>query len=157
LPKLLGASKEWAERRGVSPRCDLEPAPELLLDREKFGFALQQVIDNAVKFSKPTGTVTLTLKDLGERCQIVVEDQGIGIAKEALPKVFEKFYQVDAERTGQIRGFGLGLFYAREFLRMHGGSIGIESEPGVGTRVVISIPSKSLEASPVASPYRTPL
>jgi len=143
LPKLLGGSKEWAEKRGVSPRCDLEPTPELLLDREKFSFALQQVIDNAVKFSKQSGFVSVRLKNLGESCQISVEDNGIGIAKEALPKIFEKFYQVDAERAGQIRGFGLGLFYAREFVRMHGGSIGIESEPGVGTRVTISIPIKS--------------
>lgn len=143
LPKLLGGSKEWAEKRGVSPRCDLEPTPELLLDREKFSFALQQVIDNAVKFSKKTGSVSVTLRNLGESCQIRVEDDGIGIAREALPKIFEKFYQVDAERTGQIRGFGLGLFYAREFIRMHGGSIGIESEPEVGTRVTISIPIKS--------------
>jgi len=143
LPKLLAASKEWSEKRGVSPACELEPAPELLLDREKFSFAMQQVIDNAVKFSRQTGTVCVSLKYLGESYQICVEDQGIGIAKDALPKIFEKFYQVDAERTGQIRGFGLGLFYAREFIRMHGGSIGIESEPGVGTRVIISIPSKS--------------
>ena len=143
LPKLLGGSKEWAEKRGVSPRCELEPVPQLLLDREKFSFALQQVIDNAVKFSRKSGTVCVTLKNLGESCQIWVQDDGIGIPKDALPKIFEKFYQVDAERTGQIRGFGLGLFYAREFIRMHGGSIGIESEPEVGTRVTISIPTKS--------------
>jgi signal transduction histidine kinase len=141
LPKLLAGSKEWAEKRGVSSRCDLAPTPELLLDREKFSFALQQVIDNAIKFSKQTGEVSVTLKDLGESCQIIVQDSGIGIPKDALPKIFEKFYQVDAERTGQIRGFGLGLFYAREFIRVHGGSIGIESEPDVGTRVTISIPS----------------
>ena len=143
VPKLLAGSKEWAEKRGVSQCRNLEPVPELLLDREKFSFALQQVIDNAVKFSKKEGAVTVTLKNLLESCQIVVEDSGIGIAKDALPKVFEKFYQVDAERTGQVRGFGLGLFYAREFIRMHGGSIGIESEAGVGTRVTISIPCKS--------------
>jgi signal transduction histidine kinase len=145
LPKLLGGSKEWAEKRGVTPRCELEPSPELLLDREKFSFALQQVIDNAVKFSGQTGSVCVSLKNLGKSCQIVVEDSGIGIARDALPKVFEKFYQVDAERTGQIRGFGLGLFYAREFIRMHGGSISVESEPGVRTRVTISIPCTSVQ------------
>jgi signal transduction histidine kinase len=143
LPKLLSGSKEWAEKRGVSPQVNLEPVPELLLDREKFSFAVQQIIDNAVKFSKQHGTVSVSLKNLLESFQIVIEDEGIGIAKDALPKVFEKFYQVDAERTGQIRGFGLGLFYAREFIRMHGGSIGIESEPQVGTRVSINIPCKS--------------
>jgi signal transduction histidine kinase len=143
LPKLLADSKEWAEQKGVTPHCDLEPAPELLLDREKISFALQQVIDNAVKFSRQSGSVSISLKNLGGSCQIVVQDDGIGIPKEALSKIFEKFYQVDAERTGQVRGFGLGLFYAREFIRMHGGSIGIESDPGVGTRVIISIPSTS--------------
>jgi len=143
LPKLLSSSKEWAEKRGISPTCQVDPTPELFLDREKISFALQQVIDNAVKFSKKTGSVSVSLKNLGEQCQIVVEDQGIGIPREALPKIFEKFYQVDAERTGQIRGFGLGLFYAREFIRMHGGSIGIESEPQVGTRVTITIPKKT--------------
>jgi signal transduction histidine kinase len=147
LPKLLTGSKEWSEKRGVMPACELEPVPGLLLDREKFSFAVQQVIDNAVKFSKPSGTVRLTLENLGSQSRIVVQDEGIGIPREALPKVFEKFYQVDAERTGQIRGFGLGLFYAREFIRMHGGSITIESEPAVGTRVTINIPNNTSQDS----------
>lgn len=140
LPVLLRDSKEWAGKPGVTSHSDLEPVPELLLDREKIAFALQQVIDNAIKFSKETGLVCVTLRSLGDSCQISVEDNGIGISKEQIPKLFEKFYQVDAERTGQVRGFGLGLFYAREFLRMHGGSISIESEENVGTRVLVTIP-----------------
>ena len=142
LPKLVKDSKEWTEKPGVTWRTDLEPAPQLYLD-PKFAFALQQVIDNAIKFSKDTGVVFITLRNLGESCLITVEDDGIGIPKEQLPKLFEKFYQVDADRTGQIRGFGLGLFYAREFVRMHGGSISIESEEDEGTRVLISIPNKA--------------
>jgi len=147
IPKLVTGSKEWTSRQGVMPQLSVEQTREVMLDREKFSFALQQVIDNAIKFSRDNGTVSITLKDLGESNQIVVEDQGIGIAKEALPKVFEKFYQVDASQTGQIRGFGLGLFYAREFIRMHGGSIGIESEPEVGTRVTITIPHQGRQDS----------
>lgn len=143
IPKLLKGSREWAGRPGVTPECQLEPAPELLLDREKFGFALQQVIDNAIKFSREDGQVLVSLKNGAGSCQITVQDNGIGIGREQLPKVFEKFYQADEERTGQIRGFGLGLFYAREFVRMHGGSISIESEPQIGTRVVISIPTQT--------------
>jgi len=142
LPKLVKDSKEWTEKPGVTWRTDLEPAPQLYLD-PKFAFALQQVIDNAIKFSKDTGVVFITLRNLDESCLITVEDDGIGIPKEQLPKLFEKFYQVDADRTGQIRGFGLGLFYAREFVRMHGGSISIESEEDEGTRVLISIPNKA--------------
>jgi signal transduction histidine kinase len=147
IPKLLNGSREWAEKPEVTRSCELEPTPELLLDREKFAFALQQVIDNAIKFSKDTGHVCVTLKNLGESCEITVQDDGIGIAKDQLPKICEKFYQVDADRAGQIRGFGLGLFYAREFVRMHGGSFSIESEPDVGTRVVISIPNKASQSA----------
>ncbi len=142
LARSVMGSKEWAEKPGLTQQCEFETVPEQLLDRERFGFALQQVIDNAIKFSKKSGRICVTLRNLGENCQITVQDDGIGIAPDELPKVFEKFYQVDAERSGQVRGFGLGLFYAREFVRMHGGSIGIESEPGKGTRVVITIPNR---------------
>ena len=147
IPKLLHGSKEWCQNPGVTPQCDLEPVPELALDRERLGFALQQLFDNAIKFSKSTGTVLVTLRDLGESTRITVEDSGIGIAQDQLPKVFEKFYQVDADRAGQVRGFGLGLFYAREFIRMHGGTISIESELKVGTRVVIHIPNTAEQNS----------
>ena len=147
LPKLIKESKERSENPSVTPHLDLEPTPELHLDREKFAFALQQVIDNAIKFSKDEGMVCVTLRNLGESCQISIEDNGIGISREQLPKLFEKFYQVDADRTGQIRGFGLGLFYAREFIRMHGGSISIESEENLGTRVLISIPQKASQSA----------
>jgi len=147
IPKLVTSSKEWIDKHGVTPQVQVAPGQQVMLDREKFSFALQQVIDNAIKFSKESGTVRVTLQDEGENNRIVIEDQGIGIAREAIPKVFEKFYQVDASQSGQVRGFGLGLFYAREFIRMHGGSIGIESEPEVGTRVTITIPHKGRQDS----------
>jgi len=143
LPLLLRDSKEWATKPRVTSHSDLQPVPQLLLDREKITFALQQVIDNAVKFSKEAGLVCVTLRNQEESCLITVEDNGIGIPREQIPKLFEKFYQVDAEGTGQVRGFGLGLFYAREFLRMHRGSISIESQENLGTRVLITIPHKT--------------
>lgn len=67
-------------------------------------------------------------------------DSGIGIPGSEIPKVFEKFYQIDPQNTGQIRGFGLGLFYARDFIRQHGGSISLTSELGSGTTVTIRLP-----------------
>lgn len=143
IPKLLRGSREWAEKPGVTSQCDLEPAPEMYLDHEKFAFALQQVIDNAIKFSKDQGVVSVSLRLQEESFQVKVQDNGIGIPKEELGKVFEKFYQVDADRAGQVRGFGLGLFYARDFIRQHGGTLSIESEPGTGTCVIITIPKRA--------------
>jgi hypothetical protein len=55
-------------------------------------------------------------------------------------KVFEKFYQIDPGNTGQVRGFGLGLYYAREFIRLHGGSINLDSQPGLGATVTVMLP-----------------
>lgn len=136
----VAASKEAVAKPNVAATFDLDPLPSLSLDREKIAFAVGQVIDNAFKFSRETGAVTLSLKEEYGDCRLTVADTGIGIPRDELPKIFEKFYQVDPEGTGQIRGFGLGLFYAREFVKLHGGTITVESEPGKGSRVTIALP-----------------
>ncbi len=120
---------------------DLDQLPPIAVDREKIGFAFRQVIENAYKFSGENSAVTVSVRQADSRIVIQVSDTGVGIAREDLPKVFEKFYQVDPSQTGQVRGFGLGLYYAREFIRLHGGTISIESEQEKGTKVVISIPA----------------
>lgn len=117
--------------------CDLPP---VLLDASKIRFALLQVIDNAFKFSGEHGHVAIRIGCHRDTAFIVVSDSGVGIPETEIPKVFEKFYQVDPDHTGQIRGFGLGLFYARDFIRQHGGSISLASEPGLGTTVTITLP-----------------
>ena len=76
----------------------------------------------------------------GAQTIFTVADNGTGIATEDLPKVCEKFYQVDADHAGQVRGFGLGLYYAREFVRQHGAGIAIDSTLGKGTTVTVTIP-----------------
>ncbi len=142
ITDILQRTKEAADKPGVETLLDLDPLPLLLIDREKLTFAVKQFIENAFKFSGETGRVAVSLKAHEDAVLITIEDTGIGIAKEDLPKVFEKFYQVDSAATGQIRGFGLGLYYAREFIRLHGGSIAVESELGKGTRVIVTIPAR---------------
>lgn len=123
---------------------ELETAPCTLppvsLDPPKIRFALHQVLDNAFKFLGNQGVVSLKLGTDSDSVYIVVSDTGIGIPESEIPKVFEKFYQVDPDNTGQIRGFGLGLFYSRDFIRQHGGSISLASEAGLGTTVTICLP-----------------
>lgn len=117
-----------------------EAVPPVMIDASKIGFALLQVIDNAFKFSGEFGHISVRIGSHGGEAFIVVSDSGIGIPENEIPKVFEKFYQIDPDHTGQIRGFGLGLFYARDFIRQHGGNISLASEPGLGTTVTISLP-----------------
>jgi signal transduction histidine kinase len=140
LIQLLQEARAMFDKESLETSLALEPLLPVPLDREKISFALRQVIDNACKFSGDKGSVAVTLAQEGSACRIVVADEGIGIAREDLPKIFEKFYQVDAGRTGQIKGFGLGLYYAKEFVRLHGGTIVVDSELLKGTRVTITLP-----------------
>jgi two-component system, sensor histidine kinase and response regulator len=140
ITELLQSSIEAAGKPGVETSRNLDMIPPLLLDSEKIAFALKQILDNAYKFSGEKGTVAVSLGIQEDLAVITVQDTGVGIAKEDIPKLFEKFFQVDSTHTGQVRGFGLGLYYAKEFIRLHGGNINIESEPWKGTTVIITIP-----------------
>ena len=136
----LTESSEVVGKTGIQTILNLDPVPTIPLDREKMTFAIRQIIENAYKFSGESGSVTISLSQQPGQVSIQVIDGGVGITKEDLPKIFEKFYQVDPSKTGQVRGFGLGLYYAREFIRLHGGSISVESEAGSGTKVTLTIP-----------------
>lgn len=127
-------------KEGIETEFRAQPLPVLQLDRGKITFALRQVIENAYKFSGETGHVSITLHNAEDAVRVVVADTGIGIPREDLVRVFEKFYQADPDNSGQVRGFGLGLFYAREFVRQHGGSITIDSEPQQGSTVTVMLP-----------------
>ena len=143
LSELVRSAVETVQWRGEKPGMTLElelscPA-QLSCDRERLLFALQQVIDNAFKFTENDGTVTIRLAEQDGHAQIEVQDTGCGIPADEMPKVFERFYQVDPDVTGQVPGFGLGLFCAREIIRQHGGTIVISSQPGLGTTVTITL------------------
>jgi len=143
IAKVVAESREASRKSRVETVFELDDVQPVALDREKISFALRQVIDNAFKFSNEPGRITVSLRNAGDDIVILVSDTGIGVSRDDLPKVFDKFYQVDAERTGQIRGFGLGLFYAREFVKLHNGAITIDSEIGRGTNVTITLPAAS--------------
>lgn len=140
VKELLIKSRELHGKLSIDIDLNLGSLPLLNLDRHKIRFALYQIIDNAFKFSGEIGQVgVITVATSREVC-IVISDSGIGIPQSEVSKLFEKFYQIDPDNTGQVRGFGLGLFYAREFIRQHGGIISLDSETGLGTTVTISLP-----------------
>lgn len=139
----LAEKKDAAAARGIRLGHTLsEKCPPLQLDRQRIGFALRALIDNAIKFTPAGGEVTVSAEVDEESIRIFVRDTGIGIPREELPKIFEKFYQIDPDHTGQVRGFGLGLFYARQFVQSHGGHLQVESELGRGTLVTLALPRR---------------
>lgn len=140
IHQVLAESREIALKPAVETILDLHEVPNIPVDQEKITFAIKQLIDNAFKFTGEEGEVRISLHHDDSNIIITVADTGIGISEDEIPKIFEKFYQIDPHNTGQVRGFGLGLYYAREFLRMHGGSITIENAVGGGTIATATLP-----------------
>lgn len=118
----------------------LEKMQPLMLSPQKINFAIRALLDNAIKFTPDGGSVQVEGRIEGDQVIISIKDTGIGIPPQELPKIFNKFYQYDPEQTGQVRGFGLGLYYAREFIRNMGGRLLIESQVGQGTEAIIAFP-----------------
>jgi PAS domain S-box-containing protein len=114
--------------------------PKLRLDRDKFQAALVNLVGNAAKYTPDGGRVALHLEWTPAEMVIHVEDTGIGISSEELPKVFEKFFRSQDERVRQISGNGLGLTYTQEIVRLHGGRLTAQSELNKGTRFTLTLP-----------------
>jgi len=121
------------------PPCGLT----LLANAAALERLLLSVVDNAVKYTPPSGHVALVLSVQGSRAVIEVRDTGIGIAEQDLPHVFERFYRADQTRSRETRGSGLGLSIAKWIAETHNGSIELRSRPGQGTTVIIRLPLTS--------------
>lgn len=104
--------------------------------------ALQQLIQNAVAYTPPGGGVTVTFAHTDETITVTVRDDGIGIAAEHLPHIFEPFYKIDDARTTSQAGLGLGLTLVKLIAEAYHGAITVESEPGVGSTFRFSLPTQ---------------
>jgi two-component system phosphate regulon sensor histidine kinase PhoR len=102
--------------------------------------AVVNLLDNAVKYSDPNGSVNIEAKQLNGEIVIMVADQGCGIEKEHLPRLFERFYRVDKARSRQLGGTGLGLAIVKHVVQAHGGRVEVESTPGKGSIFSIYLP-----------------
>ncbi|TCI76905.1 cell wall metabolism sensor histidine kinase WalK [Exiguobacterium sp. SH0S1] len=109
-------------------------------DQDKMTQVIDNIITNAVKFSPEGGTITFRTMLRAKRLVIGIKDEGVGIPKSNLKKIFERFYRVDKARARNIGGTGLGLSIAKEVVSAHGGDIWAESEFGRGTTIYFTIP-----------------
>ncbi|RAV19481.1 cell wall metabolism sensor histidine kinase WalK [Paenibacillus contaminans] len=114
---------------------------EVLLDRDKIDQVLDNLVSNAIKYTGDGGQITVSarLSD-SETVEVAVKDNGIGIPKKDLDRIFERFYRVDKARSRNMGGTGLGLSIAREIIKAHGGAIVLESEYNHGTKVTFTLP-----------------
>ena len=110
-------------------------------DLRKLALALSNLVDNALKYGKEGGRVTLSGRIEGDACLLEVADDGPGISPEHLPRIFERFYRVDKGRSRELGGTGLGLSITKHIVESHGGTIRVESRIGVGTRFLLRFPA----------------
>lgn len=112
-------------------------------DKRKIQQVLYNLIDNAIKFSDPDSSIIVETTDRSDRIHISVKDYGIGIPRDSLNKIWERFYKTDSSRGKDKKGTGLGLAIVREALQAHGENINVISTEGVGTEFIFSLPKKS--------------
>lgn len=131
-----------AQKAGVGLQLNISnPLPALVGDGDRLAQVFTNLVDNALKFTPAGGQITLSAVNAGVEMEISITDTGEGIPGEALPRLFDRFYQVDRSRAGgEKRGAGLGLAIVQEILQAHGGRISVRSKVGHGTTFVIHLP-----------------
>jgi len=120
----------------IFPR-DLPPA---LVDRAKIDEVFSNLLDNAIKFTPEGGSVVIRAKEENGNVRIDIEDTGIGIPVEHLPRIFERFYRVDKSRSRELGGTGLGLSIVKHIVQAHNGKVSVESTPHQGSRFSVFLP-----------------
>ncbi len=128
------------EAAALLPRVEVRGDMVALADRRAVEQVLLNLLDNAIKYTDPGGHVTLVLQQRGERVQVEVVDDGMGIPPEDQARIFERFYRVDKARSRDLGGTGLGLSIVKHLVQAMGGEVRVESQPGQGTRFRFTLP-----------------
>jgi two-component system phosphate regulon sensor histidine kinase PhoR len=139
---VLAIFENAAKRKGLKLIQEIpEPPPIIKGDGLRLEQALINLLDNAIKYTEK-GTVSLRVKVVDGQVVISIQDTGIGIAAEHIPRIFERFYVVDRSRSRQSGGTGLGLAIVKHIVELHQGKISVESTPGKGSEFSVVLPMK---------------
>ncbi len=117
--------------------------PLVLADPVRMALVFRNLLDNAMKFSPNGGLVHVEMEHHSERIQVAVRDEGIGIARDQLDRIFERFYQTDSSLKRRFEGTGLGLTIAKRIVEAHGGRIWVKSRLGKGSVFLFDIPKST--------------
>ena len=113
---------------------------EIWGDPDKLNQVISNLVDNAIKYNRPAGLVQVSLEEADDVVNISVRDSGMGIPKDDLDKIFDRFYRVERSDTSGISGTGLGLSIVKDIVDMHKGAISVESEINSGSKFTIALP-----------------
>lgn len=139
IEDILPALYYKAEQKGITLETDIATI-EIKADKEQINQVIINLVDNAISYTPENGHVTLNIYENNQHACIRVSDTGIGISKEDLPRVFERFYRVDKARTRDSGGTGLGLAIVKHIVEVHHGDIKVDSELNKGTSITVYLP-----------------
>jgi two-component system phosphate regulon sensor histidine kinase PhoR len=141
LDGVLATVNPLAREKGVSLEVEIpEGLPLLAIGENYLSQVLLNLIDNGIKYTPAGGRVTVRARLEDKGLRVEVEDTGIGIPAESLPRVFERFYRVDKARSREMGGTGLGLAIVKHIIEAYGGNVGVASQPGQGSRFFFTLP-----------------
>ena len=129
-----------AEKEGVSLEVDVDPAVFVDCSPTRLQQLFGNLMENAIKYNTPQGKVFVTGHRQRQMAVVKIKDTGIGIAPEHIPRLFERFYRVDASRSREIGGTGLGLSIVKHLAALYNGEVSVESTPGVGSTFTVRLP-----------------
>ena len=132
--------KAHARRITLTLALEGEPLPPVRLDKDKWSMALDNILDNALKYTPEGGRVEVSLRMDAGGITLAVSDTGIGIPRDQLDNIFTKFFRAENAVSFQTEGSGLGLYIVRKIIEAHGGTVRVESREGEGTTVIIHLP-----------------
>ncbi len=141
IQRLLGGLRREAGKHSIRIEESIpDTLPAVLADANRLAQVLLNLLDNAVKYNRPGGTITVTAIKEDDFVRISVSDTGIGIPPKDLPRLFERFYRVDKARSRELGGTGLGLSIVKHIVSTHRGEVFVESTPGEGSTFSFTIP-----------------
>ena len=141
---LLRSLRHLAEQDRVALIWECKADSEaILLDRDKFDKILLNLVINAIKFTPSSGTIEVKVTAADHVLHLTVEDTGVGIPPEVLPRIFERFWQVDTSSTRKFQGAGIGLALVRSLTEAMDGSVKVDSQLGHGTTFTITLPAEA--------------
>ncbi|WP_457626942.1 ATP-binding protein [Persephonella sp.] len=129
-----------AGEKGMKLINSVSPDFTVYVDEKKFVILLKNLVENAIKYNKQDGEVEVRAGKNGGMVEVSVKDTGIGIPKDSLPLIFERFYRVDKSRSRSVGGTGLGLSIVKHITEAHNGRVEVESEIGKGSTFTVKIP-----------------
>ncbi|MFZ5450000.1 MAG: ATP-binding protein [Thermodesulfobacteriota bacterium] len=142
LAEILELLREKAANQRISLQLEIpESLPPVQADRRSMEEVFTNLVSNAINYSPDGGEVKVSAISHGDYLELLVQDQGIGIEAEEIPKIFDKFYRVKSPKTRQVIGTGLGLALVKGLIEAHRGSVDVESTLGVGTTFRVKLPT----------------